>query len=215
MTGDRATGTNDPRGKVPVGILLVVTTGIYVAGLLMGLLGTFMRYLTSPYPIVAPNQVNEAIIMLFAGGMGSSVYAIRAFWIHVCEKKDWDRAYWSWYSLRSIQGALMALIFHFVIRGGLLLVTINGESKTVGDLNTWSLAGVGALVGLFSRYALEKLRQVFMIIFTSKVDLDRQETEEKLQADIGRKKLETELEQAETGRIQAEARRKSLEKEAK
>jgi len=199
MTGNSTTSKNDFWGRVIVGFLLAVLSADFVAGLLL----------------IGPHQINEALIMMFAGGVGSSVYAIRAYLLHACDRKDFDRAYTPWYIFWLLQGALLGLIFYFAVRGGVLLVTINREAQSAVNLNAWSLAAIGALVGLFSKYAIEKLRQVFIMVFTSKADLDREEAEEKLQAEITRKKLETELEQEEKKRLEAEMSRKKLETELK
>jgi hypothetical protein len=71
-------------------------------------------------------------------------------------------------------------------------VTIGGQSETQTTINTWSILGIGALVGLFSKYAIDKLRQVIIIIFTSKADLDADEAEEKIICDKRRLNLEIE-----------------------
>jgi hypothetical protein len=169
---------NDSLGRLIVGLLLLIYLSVSVGVLRSRLLMTFTALETDVIGI-EPNQVNQAIIMLLAGALGSLVYEIRAYYIHACEKKDFNRAHIPWYVLWFFQGALLGLIFYFVVRGGLLLITISGNDQSQADLNTWSLAAIGSLVGLFSKYALAKLRQVFIIIFTSKDDLDLDEMERK------------------------------------
>jgi hypothetical protein len=161
---------------VIVGVLLVIFSGGGVAGLLWSLLDTFTGNLKAT--MVDPHQISEALVTMFAGGMGSQVYAIRAYLLHACDRKDFDQAYIPWYIFWSLQGALLGLIFYFAVRGGILLV--GAESPSPVNLNTWSLAAIGALVGLFSKYAIEKLRQVFIITFTSKAVLDKDEKENRL-----------------------------------
>lgn len=120
-------------------------------------------------------QFNEVLLVILAGGVGSSVYAIRAYLKHLCEEADFQRRYIPWYIFRSIQGALLAFIFYLILKGGILILTINNQSGST-DLNLWSLTGFCALVGLFSKYAIEKLRQVFLITFATKEKFD-EETE--------------------------------------
>jgi hypothetical protein len=166
MDGKPVTIKNDPWGRGIVGFLLVILSVSFVGGLLWRLLdGSFAGALGKT--MVDPAQVNEALIMIFAGGVGSSVYAIRAYLIHACDKKDFDRAFIPWYIFWIFQGSLLGLIFYFAVRGGILLITIKSGAQAGADLNTWSLAAIGALGGLFSKYAIEKLRQVFIVMFTS------------------------------------------------
>jgi hypothetical protein len=188
MTRNSSIKQNDALGRWIVGLLLFIYLIVSVAGLRWRLLMTFTAL--EPDVIgIEPNQVNQAIIMLFAGALGSLVYEMRAYYIHACKRKDFDLAYIPWYVIWFFQGALLGFIFYFVVRGGLLLITITGENQSQGDLNTWSLAAIGSLVGLFSKYALSKLRQIFIITFTSKDDLDLDEMEQESQKRI----LEAEL----------------------
>jgi hypothetical protein len=61
-------------------------------------------------------------------------------------------------------GMLLGLIFYFLIRGGLLAV-MGPSQEEITDLNNWGLAAIGALVGLFSRNAISKLREIFRTMF--------------------------------------------------
>jgi hypothetical protein len=63
---------------------------------------------------------------------------------------------WTWsYLLRPVQGATLAVIVYFALRGGLL-----GGDGT-GQLNPYGLAAFAGLVGLFTRQAFQKLKEVF------------------------------------------------------
>lgn len=118
-------------------------------------------------------QANEALIMFFAGGVGSSVGTIRAYLKHACERRDFDAVYSPWYILRLLTGGLLGLIFYFALRGGLLFLTVNNAEVALESLNVWSLAAIGSLVGLFSKYALEKLREVFVILFEGETEEEK------------------------------------------
>jgi hypothetical protein len=168
---------NDVMARVIVGVLLFTYPAAFVAGLVWTLLAPSIRP-GAGLTTVDPTQVNEALMVMLAGGVGSSVYAIRAYLKHACDLRDFSRDYVPWYVFRSIQGALLALIFYLVLRGGILVLTLNGEGQSSTELNVWALAATGALVGLFSKYAIEKLRQVFIITFTSKAELDEDEKQE-------------------------------------
>jgi hypothetical protein len=163
---------NDAFGRIVVGVFL----GVFAIGLVVML---FWRLLTavpiSEASMVDPRQVNEAIITMLAGGVGSLIYAIRAYLIHACNNQDFERRFIPWYIFWLFQGSLLGLVFYFAVRGSILFVTFNGEAQPIQSLNTWSLATVGALVGLFSKYAIEKLRQIIVIAFASQKDLDKDE----------------------------------------
>ena len=63
---------------------------------------------------------------------------------------------WAWsYALRPVQGAVLAVVVYFALRGGLL------GTDADASLNPYGLAGIAALVGLFTQQAFRKLREVF------------------------------------------------------
>jgi hypothetical protein len=63
---------------------------------------------------------------------------------------------WTWfYALRPIQGAVLAVVVYFALRGGLL----GTDSST--PLNPYGLAAIAGLVGLFTRQAFQKMEKVF------------------------------------------------------
>ena len=174
MSKNGLTPKNDALARWIVGVMLILFSFGFVYSLILRLLFNLNPERWNE-AIVAPGQINEAIIMLLAGGIGSSIYAIRAFIIHACDNEDFNRAYTPWYLFWCIQGALLGFIFYFVLKGGLVFLTIGEETQSTTVLNVWSLAGIGAIVGLFSKYAIEKLREIFIITFTSKKDLDSDE----------------------------------------
>jgi hypothetical protein len=119
------------------------------------------------------DQINEALVMIFAAGVGSAITTLLAFLRHASNQKDFDRAQLPWYVVRPLNGMMLGLVFYFLIRGGLLL-TIGGSVTATQDLNVWGLAGIGSLVGLFSKNAIDKLREIFHVIFQTEGDVRRQ-----------------------------------------
>lgn len=124
----------------------------------------------------APGQPDEApghpirdlIVTLFAAGVGSTITAVMGYLEHASIKKDFDPAFTPWYVARPILGLLLGALFYFVLKGG-LLATVSGADETGSlPLNEYALAGLGGLVGLFSKNALEKLREVFNIFFATR-----------------------------------------------
>jgi hypothetical protein len=73
-------------------------------------------------------------------------------------------------------GMLVGVIFYFVLKGGLLAVLPadagGGAAARIAttDLNQFTLAGLGTMVGLFSKNALEKLRELFNTVFVTQSD---------------------------------------------
>ncbi len=162
--GKKVQKTNSLWARIVLGILILLMVGGFVYGI-----GWAIRYPitdngTSKSAVPAA-EVNEALIMLFAGGLGSGLYAIRAYLQHACDWKDFDPDFLPWYPFWMLMGALLSLIFYFTLRGGLLFLTFNGNQTGVESMNGWSLAAAGSLIGLFSKYALEKLRKVFLTVF--------------------------------------------------
>lgn len=99
------------------------------------------------------------LLVILASFLGSFVHIASSFVYHV--GNDIFTSRWIfWYLLRMFIGTALALIFYFVLRGGLL--TTNSASEFV---NPFGIAGVSGLVGLFSKQATEKLKEVFDTMF--------------------------------------------------
>ncbi len=150
--------------RVVLGILILLMNAGFVYGIYC-MVTVSVPENGSGTSVVPIAQVYEALIMLFAGGLGSGLYAIRAYLEHACDRKDFDPDYLPWYPFWMVMGALLSLIFYFALRGGLLFLTINNNQTAIQSLNGWSLAAAGSLIGLFSKYALGKLRKVFLTVF--------------------------------------------------
>ncbi|MEA2623479.1 MAG: hypothetical protein QOH61_2389 [Chloroflexota bacterium] len=99
------------------------------------------------------------LLVALASALGAMAHVLRSFFRYAGERQ----LRWSWvpsYFLIPLVGILMATFTYILIRGGL----ISGGSDTA--LNPFGFAAVGALVGLFSAQAAEKLKQVFETLFT-------------------------------------------------
>jgi len=123
--------------------------------------------------IISPvtSAVKEAVVMMFAAGIGSSITTILAFLRHACVEKNFDRSYAPWYVGRPLMGMLLGLIFYFLIKGGLLTTIRPEKIDSINNLNDWGLAGIGAMVGLFSNNAIEKLRETFHTLFRTEQNM--------------------------------------------
>ncbi len=99
-------------------------------------------------------------IVLVVGALGSYIQAATSFATYAGNQKAYTSWTW-WYILRPFIGAALAVIFYFVIRGGLL-----SAGAGASDLNVFGVSAVAGLVGMFSRQATDKLAEVFENLFS-------------------------------------------------
>ena len=98
------------------------------------------------------------VMVLIVGALGAMVGATRRFLYFAGRDELTRRDEWS-YLMRPLQGAILALIVYFTLRGGYL-----GQDPSV-PLNPYGVAGLSALVGLFTRHAVSKLTEIFDTMF--------------------------------------------------
>jgi hypothetical protein len=110
-------------------------------------------------------------VTALAGGTGSMIATVLAYLKHASERRDFRLSYVPWYLARPLLGVLLAAVFYFLLKGGLLVL---GEANTSADMNLFGLAGLSSLVGMFSKNAVEKLRDVFATLFASQTDAREQ-----------------------------------------
>ena len=97
--------------------------------------------------------------------VGSSVHTATSF-ADFAGARRLCRSWVWWYILRPFIGASLALVFYFVIRGGILSV-----GTTASEVNSYGVAAIAGLVGMFSKQATDKLRELFDNLFrTQKPD---------------------------------------------
>jgi hypothetical protein len=100
------------------------------------------------------------LIVLLAGVLGALLHCIRSFATYVGMRKL-VQSWLLWYALTPIVGALLALVFYLTARGGLF-----SSSASASQTSPFGFAAVGALVGMFSRQAAEKLLLTFEALFS-------------------------------------------------
>ena len=96
-------------------------------------------------------------MVILSGAMGGTLHALRSLFWYVGHRD----LRWSWllmYLLLPISGASIAIIFFLVAYAG--LYTVQGTGSFI-------LVGLGALVGMFSAQAAEKLRKIAEGLLTS------------------------------------------------
>jgi hypothetical protein len=103
-------------------------------------------------------QVVLIAMVLMVGALGALVGSSRRFLYFATRDELTKRDEWS-YLIRPLQGAALALIVYFTLRGGYL-----GQDQTA-PVNPYGVAALSALVGLFTRHAVSKLTDVFDTLF--------------------------------------------------
>jgi hypothetical protein len=107
-----------------------------------------------------------ALIALTAvmGGIGATIFIAISFGDFVGNRRFATN--WIWfYLVRLFVGPALALVFYFAVRGGFLATSATGT-----DINPYGIAALAGLVGLFSKRAGDKLKEVFDTLFQTSQD---------------------------------------------
>jgi len=102
------------------------------------------------------------LLMITFGFLGSVFFVTRTF-LSAEQNRDLRG---SWYVLRPLQGALMALFIYYSFRAG-QLVFYSGEGTRVAEsaINVYTLSVLAVFAGMFSDYAYERLRAAAIKVF--------------------------------------------------
>lgn len=99
------------------------------------------------------------LLVVLVSALGSYVHAATSFADYYGNRKLHASWLW-WYLLRVFIGCSLALLFYFALRGGFF--SAGSSSK---DVNPYGIAALAGLVGLFSKQATDKLRELFDTAF--------------------------------------------------
>lgn len=117
---------------------------------------------TDEKPIVLKSEPRLILLVMLAGALGSYVHAATSFVTYVGNRTL--HASWTWwYLLRPVIGMVLAVIFYFVVRGGLL-----SAGAAASEVSPFGIAAVAGLVGMFSKQATDKLQEVFDNLFRTR-----------------------------------------------
>jgi hypothetical protein len=100
------------------------------------------------------------VVAALAGVIGAMLHGLRSLATYAGERYLF-RSWILYYVLLPFVGALLSTIVYLVLRAGLLP---GGTAASQPD--PYGIAAIGALVGLFSAQAAEKLKAVFETLFT-------------------------------------------------
>ena len=99
------------------------------------------------------------ILVMTAGALGSLVHALRSAYWYV-GNRNLVRSWVPKYLLLPFCGAILAVLFYFVVRGGFFSPRANSM-----DTSQYGFCALACLVGLFSEQAVLKLKQVAETVF--------------------------------------------------
>ena len=108
------------------------------------------------------------LIVITVSALGGYVHSATSFTDYVGNRRITKS--WVWYYLLRIPtGIALAIIFFYVIRGGLLSA---GTKANV--MSPFGVAAISGLVGMFSKQATDKLNELFSNLFKTDKEVHRE-----------------------------------------
>jgi hypothetical protein len=101
------------------------------------------------------NEQRLMLLVILAGMIGGFVHAIRSMYWYI-GNRNFIMSWLPMYAALPLVGAMMALMFYLVFRGGLF-----SPQSSIGETSPFGFAAMAALVGMFSSRAAVKLQAVF------------------------------------------------------
>ena len=151
-----------------VAVALLFILGLYIAAFLLVMAPPDTASGSAILSVLVKPDFQYMLVAFLAAGIGSSIATIYAYLRHASTLQDFDPAYIPWYFLRPVLGSLLGLVFYWLIRGSIIaILPAEQPNASSPDLDLNALAGVSALVGLFSRQAIQKLREIFHVLFVT------------------------------------------------
>jgi hypothetical protein len=105
-------------------------------------------------------EVQLLLLAIFAGALGSYFHSLKSLADFIGNRTVISSWFW-WYITRPFLGMALALVFYAVLRGGFVI----GSPADAMVVNPFGVLAIGALVGMFSDKAAQKLGEVFDIVF--------------------------------------------------
>jgi hypothetical protein len=99
------------------------------------------------------------VMAAVVGALGAFLHASASLGDYLGNKR-FVASWTPWYVVRLPLGAALAVLFYFVVRAGFL-----SSDASSDKVNTFGVAALAGLAGLFSKQATDKLREVFETLF--------------------------------------------------
>ncbi|MGH2525021.1 MAG: hypothetical protein ACRDH2_21130 [Anaerolineales bacterium] len=179
------TPASPPPNPDPVPKPLVFAFGVYTVSLSLVLLYLLVKIWPGTLPpspadtvslflgffvFQIPPETRILLVVFLAGGLGSYVHLATSFADYV-GNRQLVRSWLWWYVIRPFVGMALAVIVYFVIRAGLVTLTLTNVPP--GELNLYAIAATSGLAGMFSKQATDKLREIFEYLFTTRTPTKR------------------------------------------
>jgi hypothetical protein len=122
-------------------------------------------------------DIRMLFTVVIAGAVGSLAHTLTSFADFVGNRRFSANWIW-WYFMRLPIGSALAVFFYFIIRGGLLVPTLQSASDANLQgatlvLNPYGIAAFAALAGMFAKQATDKLAEVFEAVLARKDPIKR------------------------------------------
>jgi hypothetical protein len=111
------------------------------------------------------DELRLLLLVLFAGALGSSVYALKSLADYIGDGKLVE-SWFTFYLIQPLEGAGIAFIYYVVVRGGFF----SGSSGDLKTVNVFGVSAIATLVGVFSDKAFLKLKELFDTLFKAEDD---------------------------------------------
>ena len=102
------------------------------------------------------------LLVIVVSAVGSYVHVTVSFSDFAGNRQLVSSWVW-WYILRVFVGSSLATLFYFAIRGGFF-----SNASDSAQVNVYGIAALSGLVGLFSKQATDKLREIFDTAFRTR-----------------------------------------------
>lgn len=99
------------------------------------------------------------MLVVLVSALGSYVHVTVSFSDFAGNRQLATSWVW-WYLLRAFVGSSLAVLFYFAVRGGFF-----ASASETEQINVYGMAALAGLVGLFSKQATDKLREIFDTAF--------------------------------------------------
>lgn len=116
------------------------------------------------------------LLVIVVGAVGSFLHAATSFVTYVGNRAFVASWLW-WYLLRLPIGSATAVLFYFLLRGGLL-----STNADAGDVSLFGMIAIAGLAGMFSKQASDKLGEIFDNLFRVAKGIGDDERKDKLEA---------------------------------
>ena len=112
---------------------------------------------------ISPEQ-RVLLVVGFSGLLGGSIQTLLRFREEFkAGPAELDRWRMPWYFLTPPTGAILAIAFYLVVRGGFL-----ASGTSAADVNLFAFAGIDVLVRLFADLATSKLEKAFNTVYPNR-----------------------------------------------